>query len=362
MKIIILAHESDNHAAPVKWALEQAGYLCVCCTAPHEASLLFDDEARIFLGPHLVEAGDSIWLREPREQLSNLQLPKDDRQSPELETRFFNDCITGTLDSLPVRCINKFSSSGFIRNKSAQLHLANQCGLHVPATLMSNSPGSVKEFFARDSGRNICKPFTPHMWQNENNAGTAVTGTFELSREQLPSDEVFTLAPGIYQRRIDKQFDVRTVLIGDRVYSHGLYHHQKALDWRHDASPATLEVRIIPTPPEVEEAILRFSKQADICFGSIDFAVDRNGRWWFLEINEQGQFLWLDQYNPGARLQEKFCAFLTAPDTTQPVEDREQLFPSFSDYLKSCDQSSQKQQSLDIAAMAPNSPHMSLEP
>jgi hypothetical protein len=120
---------------------------------------------------------------------------------------------------------------------------------------------------------------------------------------------------------------------------------------------------IVPTPPDVERGIVAFAKKAGICFGSIDFAVDMHGNWWFLEINERGQFLWLDQLNPKFKIQEKFRAFITAAEgSTQPLEEREGLFPSFAEYIKTYEEQQPKQEAPDIAAAAATSPYMSQEP
>jgi hypothetical protein len=54
-----------------------------------------------------------------------------------------------------------------------------------------------------------------------------------------------------------------------------------------------------------------------------------------LEINEQGQFLWLDQFHPAAGLQQKFCSFLTMPSSWERLEAREHLFPSLHEYERS---------------------------
>jgi hypothetical protein len=91
------------------------------------------------------------------------------------------------------------------------------------------------------------------------------------------------------------------------------------------------------TPPQVETAVLSFANQAGISFGSFDFAVDQSGKWWFLEVNEEGQFLWLDEFNPAARILEKFLAFLTLPEgsSRQEIEERQGHFPSWKDYCGS---------------------------
>lgn len=189
-----------------------------------------------------------------------------------------------------------------------------------------------------------------------------MTETFKLTPELLPSNEVLTYAPGIYQERVEKQFDIRMVVMGHRVCSFALHHPKTALDWRQDAGSGNVQVEIIPTPPEVEKGIFEFARKSNICFGSVDFVVDNNGQWWFLEINEQGQFLWLDQFNLQARTLEKFCAFITAPENSaQPLEERMGLFPSYSDFITHFRSLPENQEPIDIAAAVAASPFMSRE-
>lgn len=368
MKVIILAHETDSHTAPIKWALERAGYRVVCWpgvswTEEQQVCILLDEEPNIALGPDVVEPGDVIWIRRLEQPVGNPKVAEADKKFAEAEYQSFHHALAYVLETLPVRVINRFSASRFISNKSVQLQFARNCGLRVPKALMSNSPKGVKDFLDHNRNRSICKSFMPHLWQPQSAGGVAVTETFELTRDQLPADEVLTYAPGIYQDMVVKQFDIRTVLMGERVYSYALHSPLKALDWRSDAGMGNIEVEIIPTPSDVERGIVAFAEKSGLCFGSIDFAVDMDGNWWFLEINERGQFLWLDQFNPKIKIQEKFCAFITAQEgSTQPLEEREGLFPSFGEYLKTCKEQGAKQEALDITAAMGISPYMSQEP
>ena len=121
--------------------------------------------------------------------------------------------------------------------------------------------------------------------------------------------------------------------MGRHVYSYAISNSKKALDWRQDATLGYVGAEPIQTPPEVEQGILEFARRSGLCFGSMDFCVDAQGKWWFLEINEQGQFLWLDHFNRDIRLLEKFCSFVTAPeDSTAPLETRQDLFPCLKEY------------------------------
>lgn len=338
MKVLVFANELDNHVTPIRWALQQAGYdvRCWCGLAWTEAErawLQLGEEPRLALGPHLLEPGDSVWLRQPDQP--DFGPGSGDRPTPPSShyTSFFAS-VASMIDMQPVRCINPYSVSRLIRHKAVQLHFARASGLKIPATLMSNSPGPIRAFF--ENGRRIvCKPFASHFWE-QSTGGAAVAGTFELRRDDLPDDEVFTYAPAIYQERVAKAFDVRTVLMGESIYSFALRTRDGALDWRPQAALGKVCVEPVAMPPNVEQGILAFAQKTGACFGSLDFAVDANGDWWFLEINEQGQFLWLDQFYPAARLQQKFCAFLTATESSpEALEAREHLFPSLEEYQKS---------------------------
>jgi hypothetical protein len=329
MKIIALAHPQDDHAAPVVWALAQAGCQAACWSGvswgeQEQASLLLDQEQgqppAMTLGPHKLERSDVVWHRQPPEQ------PAAKVEARALAGRVFFDCLAYMLEALPVRCINSYSASCLVRNKGVQLYLARRAGLKVPATLLSNSPPAVRRFFDQNPDNAICKAFASHVWQQQGSNEVMITETFE----------VFTYAPAIYQQRVVKQADIRMVLMGEQTYSYALRTPGNALDWRHPAAFKDARVEMVPTPCDVQSGILRFARETGVCFGSVDFAVDRDGNWWFLEINEQGQFLWLDQLCPEGRLLEKFCAFLAAFETTaQPLEARQDLFPSLAEFRRS---------------------------
>jgi hypothetical protein len=343
MKVIVLAPESDNHTAPIKWALERTGYEVFCWaglgwTRERQASISLPDDVTVRLGSSELQAGDVVWIRRPETPSLHPNVSEADRKFSQAEYGWFYDSLMYLLELLPVRCINNYSSSRMFRNKSVQLALARRCGLRIPVTLMSNAPEAVREYFARHSSPSVCKAFFPHVWRGNADQSMAVTETFQLTEEILPQDEVLTYAPAIYQQMIAKQFDVRMVLLGAAVYSFALYNPKGSIDWRQDVTQGLVRVERLGTPGEIRQQVLAFARESGIVFGSFDFAVDADGAWWFLEVNEQGQFLWLDELNPTLHLQEKFLAFLTSRDE-QPrpevIEEREAFFPSWKEYLDS---------------------------
>jgi len=127
------------------------------------------------------------------------------------------------------------------------------------------------------------------------------------------------------------------MLLGSAVYSYALYNPKGSIDWRQDVTQGVVRVESIDTPDDVRRQVLVFAQKSGIVFGSFDFAVDGEGHWWFFEVNEQGQFLWLDELNPTLHVQEKFLAFLTTPEWADKelIESRADLFPSWKEYLDS---------------------------
>jgi glutathione synthase/RimK-type ligase-like ATP-grasp enzyme len=352
MKIVITAPENENHTAPLKWALEQAGYSVACWaglgwTEDRQASISLlpntqnkatqVKDTQLKLGRHLVEPGDVIWIRRPLEPKPNPQTSPEDAKFAANEYRSFYDSLMYLLETLPVRVVNEYTAARFINNKSVQLLLARDCGMNVPRTLMTNAPPAVREHFRDNPQRMICKTFSTHIWEKEQGGPMAVTETFELSADMLPRDEVLTFAPAIYQEMVVKKFDVRMVLLGAAVYAYSLHTPKGALDWRGDATEGLVKAEPIITPPEVEQSVLAFAAKSGLACGSFDFAIDHQDRWWFLEVNEGGQFLWLDHINAGLHVQEKFLAFLTAPggSSREIIEARQSEFPSWNDYLRS---------------------------
>ena len=341
MKIVIVALATDNHTAPLKWALEKAGYTVACwagvgSTASRQATLSFNGGTHVVLGSHTVDPGDVVWIRRPKPPLPHPDVVAADKAFADEEYRWFSLSALYLLEHLEVRCINPYSASRVINNKGVQLYLAAKSGLDTPATVMTNAPVAVRQSLNSGRGK-VCKAFAPHIWKKEGNEELAVTETFQISAEALPDDEVLTYAPAIYQEMIMKVFDVRMVLLGTTVYSYSVRTPNQALDWRQEVGQGRVELEEIATPADVEKAVLAFAREAGIEFGSLDFAVDEDGRWWFLEINEEGQFLWLDEFNPAFRVQEKFLAFLTLPEgaTRENIERKQNEFLSWKDYCAS---------------------------
>jgi glutathione synthase/RimK-type ligase-like ATP-grasp enzyme len=81
------------------------------------------------------------------------------------------------------------------------------------------------------------------------------------------------------------------------------------LDWR-AMRGNNLSVEPYKLPIEIENRLRNFMDKLNIVFGSFDFIVTHDNKYVFLEVNEQGQFLWLEDFNPEIKMLDTFVNFI----------------------------------------------------
>jgi len=192
--------------------------------------------------------------------------------------------------------------------KMPQLAAASACGLAIPDTLLSNDPDEIRRFYAehREQGV-IFKLNIQTHWHAQSSDARHVLFTTQLRAEDLREDEALSSCPAIYQRKVDKSYELRVTCMDQRCLAARLDSQARAntrLDWRADFS-SPLTPTYIELPPKVEECCMMLMRKLGLVFGCIDLIVTPEGEHVFLEINEMGQFLWVEEGAP-------FCPMLRA--------------------------------------------------
>jgi 8-oxo-dGTP pyrophosphatase MutT (NUDIX family) len=108
MKIVIVALDNDNHTAPIKWALEEAGYRVACWGGlsweeGRQVSISFDENTQLELGPFSVDPGDVVWIRRPTPPLHHPNVAAPDKNFAQGEYKWFSWSALYLLEKLPVR-------------------------------------------------------------------------------------------------------------------------------------------------------------------------------------------------------------------------------------------------------------------
>ena len=132
------------------------------------------------------------------------------------------------------RWVNPFASLELLHCKPYQLKLAQEVGLSVPRTTITNNPGDVEKFFDEvDHGRAVFKSLTPLFLPPDK-----LLYTTEIARE-FPSQHSKRIlqCPAIYQELVERRSDLRITVVGRdlfvvRIASQMLDEEKDRLDWR----------------------------------------------------------------------------------------------------------------------------------
>lgn len=321
VRILIPTQLNDIHATAVEIALRRKGHEAVLWHGAdfptrQRSSLSISRESGIAWeasGPALDlhnDPFDAVWFRRPTLPVlpEELDLHPGDRQIAQRECRAFFNALWH-LVSPDAFWVNPMASRARSNTKSVQLVEALRSGLAIPPTLCSNDPGKIRSFLREHEGEAVFKSFVPAQWKKDR--GVAMLFTSSVTEDDLPDDDILALTPGIFQRKIPKDYELRVTYIGHHAITAKLLSQEKEssrLDWK--AALAQIPVEEATLPEEVDRCCRELMRRLGIVFGCFDFVVTPEGEHVFLEVNEMGQFLWLDQFNPNLMTLDPFCELL----------------------------------------------------
>ena len=105
-------------------------------------------------------------------------------------------------------------------------------------------------------------------------------------------DEDISFTPVYLQNYIPKLFEVRITIIGENVYPIRIDTRNK-VDWRADYENHKYSKIICPN--HIIEKCYQLLEDFSLKYGAFDFIVTPKNEWVFLEVNPNGQWLWLEQ-------------------------------------------------------------------
>jgi glutathione synthase/RimK-type ligase-like ATP-grasp enzyme len=291
--VLILSNLEDVHAQAVMSALAARH-------APVELidlsefptrlalSLAFEDGRRRFQlrlrggGTLDLDAVEAVWWRRPQPFRPPAGLDQAGQQL------VFSESMTvfqGLYQALDAFRINEPARDAVASHKPYQLALAQQIGLDIPPTLMTNDVEEARVFWRRHEGEVIYKQFRalPIAWRE--------------TRRLKPADEsqadAVAHAPVIFQKHVPAVADLRVTAIAGEFFA-------AAADVSNAEYPQdirlNLAVKYAPhdLPQDVTAKLLELMRRLGLVYGAIDLRLTPEGRYVFLEINPAGQFLYVE--------------------------------------------------------------------
>lgn len=251
----------------------------------------------------------ALWLRRPGYYMHALPTTQKGLFARQ-EWRVALDWLIAQLSGAAVTTVNAWDSLRLARNKPAQLQAASDLGFHIPNTLISNSRAEISSFVATHSS--ICKSFSPY-WEG---AGIEqrVFYTRRLTRDDVEALDPVLGVPLIVQEKIEKAYEIRAAFIDGQPYCLKIpasYEDTGSVDWR-EQHFASLNCEAIELPFETAERCRALLNRFSLTTASIDLIADADERLWFLELNEQGNFLFVDRAHGKSSVLTAFGDMVTA--------------------------------------------------
>ena len=290
-RIGIVTFAGDMHGHFVKKRLEDQ-HGAWCCLIPSDElarrgnltwSSQFDSPALVPTMDNTtvdVKTLNALWYRRTSAKQTMPDGADEDYQA--YVTGSINKTLLGILlNGFHGRWVSHPVATRLAENKLLQLRAAQRAGLRIPATLVSQDPALIRSFCAAHPGA-ILKSVSATR-------GTPFAVTAVASQELLDNDDVLALAPSIYQERIPGTRHLRISVVGERC--DGALIEAEALDWRLDL---TVPFRPYPLDGELQDRLRAMLRDLGLVMGIFDVKLTDDGEQVLLEVNSQGQFLFVE--------------------------------------------------------------------
>lgn len=170
-------------------------------------------------------------------------------------------------------------------NKIHQLKLAKKHNLTVPQTLFSNDPEKITEFFRQScNGKMIAKL---HGVISKSMGGENLLSTHIIDEDSLEYIHDIEYCPMIFQPYIEKEYELRIVYL-DGEFFIGKINNSEHTDWRIAQGDYFWSAYVLPEA--VEANLASMMKEMGLYIGAIDMIRSRDGNYYFLEVNPQGEW------------------------------------------------------------------------
>jgi hypothetical protein len=335
-RVAILTHDDDPHLPFVTRFLSEEPQVINTASIP-QRGLTFNTSSstpwpQIFYGDQLLGPIKSVWYRSvdvrrmlpPDELAKHIKATLVGSHSPATHYRLLDDIIgepnseycahelpgSTALQDYMASSLNRLAGAlpdvipdAFwisrreklihADSKPRQLVLARQLGFDLPATCFTSEQLQAEAFLAKH-GRCVVKPLAirpPHGY----NQYTTI-----LEYGNTPPLSGLNVNPHIFQELIEPDYELRVTIVGNDAFAAVVSDTRADVarelgirDWRYGSEKDTFHAAPYDLPPDVARKCVELSRRLELESGMIDLIV-KNGRYYFLEINGNGQWAFAD--------------------------------------------------------------------
>jgi glutathione synthase/RimK-type ligase-like ATP-grasp enzyme len=295
--ILIFSTPADEHAAQVLQHLKDlgvrvrfidlAGFPCSLRLRMHYDQPDHRDFAIIDVDGTSIDCDQvtAAWWRRP--ELFSIPSEITDPHVRSFAYRESYHALAGLWSSLNTVWVNPPVRDEEAQHKTFQLSAAQEVGLPIPRTLVSNDPDEARRF-VQDSVHTgvIFKAFvsTERCWRE----------TRLVTAQEMEVLDSVRYAPVIFQEYIEAVCDLRVTLVGQAVFSAAIYARETTypVDYRMDLRHARIEPFALPLT--VEQRLKDLLRRLGLIYGAVDLRLTSDDHYIFLEVNPSGQWLFVE--------------------------------------------------------------------
>jgi glutathione synthase/RimK-type ligase-like ATP-grasp enzyme len=170
-------------------------------------------------------------------------------------------------------------------------------GFDIPDTFIGTNHENIKIFYEKHFGEIIAKAVKHGFNFDGDNARVAATQ--KIDRAAMVSLKDYASIPMIFQNHIVKQHDIRVIVVGGEIFATAIEsqdHEETKIDWRlSDCHQISLMQYEINLPQKIKKFCLDITERFNLRYSAIDLVLGEDGVYYFLELNPNGQWAWVEQ-------------------------------------------------------------------
>lgn len=199
-----------------------------------------------------------------------------------------------------------------IPNKLNHLYLAQQAGLAIPKTIISNEKIAIKDFENKSS--NIINKSLRDSFTGTFNQIYYYNHTERVNNEMIDglNDTFF---PSLFQEEIQKAYELRIVFVHETLWTMAIFSQndiKTEVDWRNYNYEKPNRKIPYKLPNEIAGNIKTFIRASGLNTGAIDMVVTKDREYVFLECNPNGQISMVSE-NCNYFIERSIANYLSTP-------------------------------------------------
>lgn len=225
---------------------------------------------------------NAVWWRRPQPCLvpGGALRAEDDYRQAECD-----GFLQGMLWSIPALWVNDPGADRTATRKIVQLETAYRAGFAIPETLITNDVDEARGFIDSRPG--------PVIYKRTGTGRGAFTETRIVTAADLGRLPTIRHSPTTFQDYVAAEYDLRVVWVDGIEWTVRIDSQSGVgrVDSRLDTSVAFTPDRL---PASVSKSMTTLMGALGLTFGVLDLRVGLDGEYYFLEVNPQGQFAYLE--------------------------------------------------------------------